>query len=279
LVDAIENGNELAQEQLEDLRNRVLPHLKTAFGETAVNPREVKRYINAYVLQMKIKQHLDPDMVLALQTINSRLDWDLVREAIEVHRDEFLRALRDDLAFVQGGLVLADGEVKPLELLDAKFASLPQSFIEYVAFDNSVGRKMRDPAEADRIVEYLYSVESTTTAHGGILLDVLPLLARARREVASAATMLTDKANQAYGRAREQFSKARSLLGSIEAHAEIRSLNSNLEALADLMVVPKGEGFDDSTAKAHSREVLREIDALVRSVRALRRQSTLGQAA
>jgi hypothetical protein len=281
LVNAIHRGDELKQEQVDDLRNRVLPHLRVAFGEAAVNPREVKRYINAYVLQMKIKELLDPDMVLALQTINSRLDWDRIREAIEVHRDEFMRALREDLAYVQGQLVLAPGEVKPLELLDPKLATLPQSFIDYVAFDFSVGRILCNEHEGARIAEYLYSVESTTTAHGGVLLDILPMLTRARRDVKSAPNKIGDQAKQAYARAREELSKALSRLGSIEAQGDLRALRSQLEVLTELMLPPPESGLEvgNSTAEAHSESRLREIDALIQRVRVLRRQSSLGNTA
>ena len=39
---------------------------------TGVNPREVKRYINAYTLQRKISPALDADVVLCLQTLAFR---------------------------------------------------------------------------------------------------------------------------------------------------------------------------------------------------------------
>ncbi|HEX6397874.1 MAG TPA: P-loop NTPase fold protein, partial [Steroidobacteraceae bacterium] len=275
LIDAIRRGSELSDEQFQDLRDCVKPHLEVALGESAVNPREVKRFINAYVLQMKIKEHLDPGMVLALQTINARLDWDAVRTAIEVHRDEFLRALREDVALVRP-MVGAEDIVSPLELLDPQLRNLPQSFREYVALDDSVGRKLLDATEGARIADYLYSVESTTSTHGGVLLDVLPLLSKARREVQTAADALANEADKAYGRAREFLDNARSLLGSIEGQTTVRALISQLGALGELMVPPRRDGFDDQQAKAYSAERVLEIDAALRRVRALRRQDSLG---
>lgn len=276
LIEAIQRGNELQQEQFDDLRDRVKPHLETALGEAAVNPREVKRFINAYVLQMKIKQHLDPDVVLALQTINARLDWDVVREGVEVHRDEFMRALRDHFTKVTGSITPAEGEVGPLELLDPRLRALPQSFVEYVAFDYSVGRKLLDETEGNRIEEYLYSVESTRSTHGGVLLNVLPLLFQARRAVQSAVNMLSGDADKAFGRAREQLNSALSLLENIEAHDAIRQLARQLADLADLMSPPHRDSTaTDAAAKAYNAAITKELDALIQRVRTLRRQESL----
>jgi hypothetical protein len=47
-----------------------------------VNPREVKRFINAYTLQTLIRPDLDPDTVLALQILAFRYDWAEFYEAI-----------------------------------------------------------------------------------------------------------------------------------------------------------------------------------------------------
>ena len=62
--------------QLDDLRTRVRPYLQYVAVDGRVNPREVKRFINAYTLQTLIRPELDPDTVLALQTIAFRYDWD-----------------------------------------------------------------------------------------------------------------------------------------------------------------------------------------------------------
>lgn len=266
LIASIESDAVLPQEQAEDLRERVQRHLRVALNEVAVNPREVKRFINAYVMQMKIKSHLDPDVVLALQTINIRRDWEGVKQALEVHRDEFLNALRAQLQHNEAGAVA---------LLDAEFANLPQSFLEYAA-PEGVGRKLLDVQEGNRIDEYLYSVESTGTSHGAVLLDVLPLLARARKDIESAAGGLLKDSVAALDLAKESLRNARSSLGNIETYTAIRVLAARIEKLENALVPPSGGSFNtDVEIKRAVEGWVAEMNALIQRVRAVRREDRL----
>jgi hypothetical protein len=72
----------LPDEQRQDLNDVVWAHVDSATGVDAgsVNPREVKRLINAYTLQMKmlsakLGRAPDPHVVLAIQTMQFRSDW------------------------------------------------------------------------------------------------------------------------------------------------------------------------------------------------------------
>jgi hypothetical protein len=59
-----------------------------------VNPREVKRFINSYTLQTLIRPELDPNVILALQTLAFRRDWEDAYDAINADSELFVGALR-----------------------------------------------------------------------------------------------------------------------------------------------------------------------------------------
>jgi hypothetical protein len=84
----------LEQAQLDDLTKRVRPYLDYLAVGGRVNPREVKRFINAYTLQTLIRPDLDRDTVLALQTIAFRHDWAEFYEAVLADSALFVDALR-----------------------------------------------------------------------------------------------------------------------------------------------------------------------------------------
>jgi len=73
--------------QRDDLVAVVLRHLLFLTGDGTVNPREVKRLVNSYVMQMKTLErkleNAEPDVVLALQTMAFRRDWLPVYEQLE----------------------------------------------------------------------------------------------------------------------------------------------------------------------------------------------------
>lgn len=84
----------LDQAQLDDLTKRVRPYLDYVAVGGRVNPREVKRFINAYTLQTLIRPDLDRDTVLALQTLAFRHDWAEFYEAVLADSALFVDALR-----------------------------------------------------------------------------------------------------------------------------------------------------------------------------------------
>jgi hypothetical protein len=116
LLPAMYQEASLEQDQLDDLTKRVRPYLDYVAVGGRVNPREVKRFINAYTLQTLIRPQLDPDTVLALQTIAFRRDWAEFYEAILADSALFVDALRryrrgkgdDHLSFDDLALGLAD---------------------------------------------------------------------------------------------------------------------------------------------------------------------------
>jgi len=102
--EALVEGSDLPQEQRDDLYGVVWRHLDAATGAHAgsVNPREVKRLVNAYTLQMKLltaklDDPPDPDIVLALQTMTFqwRPLYDLLTADVQVFIDS-VNAVLDD---------------------------------------------------------------------------------------------------------------------------------------------------------------------------------------
>ena len=93
LLESIYDEAELEEEQVADLRERVRPYLDLIVIRREVNPKEVKRFINGYVLQALIYPGLDRDAVLALQVIAFRDDWEGLYNAINTRSEIFLSAL------------------------------------------------------------------------------------------------------------------------------------------------------------------------------------------
>lgn len=83
LLEAMYVEASLEDDQLDDLRKRARRYLLYVARDDRVNPREVKRFINAYTLQTLVRPELERDIVLALQTIAFRSDWDVVWELLE----------------------------------------------------------------------------------------------------------------------------------------------------------------------------------------------------
>jgi hypothetical protein len=81
-------------DQLRDLQQRVRPYLGQIAVRGHVNPREVKRFINAYTLQTLIRDDLFPEVILALQALAFRREWAAAHELVNSHPKEFVAALR-----------------------------------------------------------------------------------------------------------------------------------------------------------------------------------------
>lgn len=268
LLDGIATDGKLPPDQADDLRTRVARHLRVAQGEVAVNPREVKRYINAYVMQMKIRPTLEPDVVLTLQTIGARGDWEMVNQALAVHRGELLRVLAEIRSARVGG---APAPIDLLAALDPELANLPGPFLDYIA--EGAGQALVGKAATNRIDEYLYSVGSTGTTHGAVLLDLLPLLFRARAEVQHAT--LGD-ASRRYSEARRTLEQGLSVIGNLEGFPAVRELAGQMGRVSEALVAPSTAELDPEPLLTQSKaELSREIGSLIQRTRALRRSDRL----
>jgi hypothetical protein len=118
----------LPEAQKKDLQKSVAPHLPYIVTESGVNPREVKRYINSYILQMKINidRKLDPQVILAVNTITFQPEWKDVKKYLHSGRNVFLAAVKKRVL---------SGDRESLSDVAPGIGDLPQSFRDYVAAD------------------------------------------------------------------------------------------------------------------------------------------------
>jgi hypothetical protein len=184
-LNSMVHDNDLSQQQAGDLRSRVAAHLQFLASGIGVNPRQLKRYINAYNLQMEVDPTLDRDVVLALNTIAFRLDWKKVHGALLAERELFTQALGRQL----------ESETSALEDLDPEYASLPADFVNYVTAGGPGNALLR---ESD-ITRYLYSAQAIRSTQSAVLLELIHHTARLRsilkevRATAPARDILSDQ--------------------------------------------------------------------------------------
>jgi hypothetical protein len=94
LLNVMEQQGGMGDIQRDDLENRVRRYLPHVAPEGRVNPRDVKRFVNAYTLQRMIRPELDANTVLALQTLEFRRDWEEVYDVLLAEPGDFVDALR-----------------------------------------------------------------------------------------------------------------------------------------------------------------------------------------
>jgi KAP family P-loop domain len=156
---AFEEGG-LSSEQRQELTERVTPHLRWVVGEAAVNPREIKRFINAYTLlvEVDVGGRLDVGAVLTLQTIDFRHDWRSVQDALLEYQDVFIDAL--------GRL---DAEPDALIDLDPDLQSIPEDFLEYLA-PEAPGHSLLNVRQ---LAQYISSAQSVRSTQNPALIEAL----------------------------------------------------------------------------------------------------------
>ena len=154
LLTSIESEAGVEGDQLADLKGRVRNYLRFVAVDGRVNPREVKRYINAYTLQVLIRPSLDRDTMLALQSLAFRGDWQDAYELVLAYPEVFVDALRRYRA----------GESGALEDLWPQLRAMPAALSAY----------LRSP-EAEPLLhghslqEYLYALQATRTTRTWLL--------------------------------------------------------------------------------------------------------------
>jgi energy-coupling factor transporter ATP-binding protein EcfA2 len=128
-LDAACNESGLLDTQRIELKDRVEPHLRYLVGDSNVNPRQIKRYINCYTTKMAVSlETLDPDVLLTIQTMEFRSDWQHAFRALLDFREEFLHHLRHRA--VEHGAA-----TRPLYLDEELQPPLPHDLLDYVTRD------------------------------------------------------------------------------------------------------------------------------------------------
>ena len=177
-LDAVYRDGGLSEIQADEIRGTVVDHLEYLVRGSGVNPREIKRFINAYTLQRMIKADLDANAMLTLQTIDFQPDWEPVREAFYTYRELFTQALNQQVAAGAG---------TALEDLDPELGALPDDFIEYVS-PGAPGNALLQQSSLD---EYIYSGAATRSFEDSRLLDSIRTIGelhRGLRELARTGT-------------------------------------------------------------------------------------------
>jgi hypothetical protein len=156
----VQSTAKLPDSQWEEIQAHLRPHLRFLTGESGVNPREIKRYINSYTLVRKTRPWLNRDIVLALQTIAFRSpEWDRINLALLTFREIFIDALRRHEREPTAGY---------LDDLDPDL-SLAQSFLDFISA-NAPGRALLE--FKGPIDEFIYSGEATRSSEGTAFLSL-----------------------------------------------------------------------------------------------------------
>jgi tetratricopeptide (TPR) repeat protein len=159
----------LFPEQRQDLRSTVEGHLAYMVGDGTVNPREVKRYINLYTLQLLVNPELDRNALLALQTISFRRDWEeAIWSRLVESREQYLDAVRQRLA-----AGASDGDAAEAY---RDFGPFPEDFLEYVA-ERAPGREL---LLVENLEAYLSLGEAVRSASDPALREAINELGQAR---------------------------------------------------------------------------------------------------
>jgi hypothetical protein len=269
---ALVRHSRLPQTQGDHFEDTVRPHLEFISGGNAVNPREVKRLLNAYVLQLKmlapkfVGRKFEPEVVLALQAMGFRADWEHLYDALAADPDLFVESLEarvdDNAGDADGGLWLGDEETP-----------VPPSFLTYL-------RGRGRPLLRDDLETYVSSLESSRSTDLGVVE-----MQRAVGRLRSLLRRLDSTEGLKAGS--ELVSEFQAQLKTLEGKASSRSDQSTtpvdfhrqLTALSEA-VQRLGRPFEDPAARKAWRDDfagrLRQFDALLRE---LRRQTTVGATA
>jgi KAP family P-loop domain len=145
LLESMCGESDLPTHQLTDFRNRVAPHLSYLAEDWLVNPREVKRFLNTYTLQTLVREDLDRDVVLALQTLNFRHAWRPLYDAI----------LTDSILFQEALTRYRDGQDSAFADLSPELRELPVDLGKYLRSD--LAAALHRPRS---LYPYLSSLES-----------------------------------------------------------------------------------------------------------------------
>jgi hypothetical protein len=168
LLESMYSEASLSGSQLTDFQQRVRPHLEFVAVDRRVNPREVKRFLNAYTLQTLVRSDLDRDTVLAVQTLAFRYEWEDLYDLLLADSELFVDALRRYRA----------NEESALEDLDPDLGILPADLSAYLRSPCAETLTRHPSLDA-----YVSSVQASTSSSHGWLVDAYRPVGRLRREL------------------------------------------------------------------------------------------------
>jgi hypothetical protein len=256
-------------DQAFDFNANVRPHLDFVSGDNTVNPREVKRLINTYVLQMKMLAPrllgaLDPNVVLALQCLSFRPDWRELYDHLAADPQLFQKTF---------GPALSDPEPPTSVWMSGVKVAVPAQFVDY----------LRGPAasllKTPHLGSYVSAAEATYSSDPSIL-EAQSMLGQIRQSVEELPT--SDNPRPPYEiqgqlkRILEVVGRRRTtnpeLLANVEA--VIEQVN-RITAVAEEPGAAGGRTYADVVREGVER-MTRPLEALDRRLRELRRQASIG---
>jgi KAP family P-loop domain len=170
----------LPQSQQDEIKNIIRPHLNYLVTRNGINPREIKRYVNAYTLTMKTKPQdkvFNPDVVLAIQTMAFTPEWQLAYDALVGSRINFINALHARI----------NGNYQALSNLDPNLAAIPSRLLEYVSQNEPGASLLTTPNINDYIHLGAAALDSDTLLVSRELLDAIGRFRDLRQETLRAA--------------------------------------------------------------------------------------------
>jgi hypothetical protein len=250
---------DLSAEQRDDLWKRVRPHLDNVITKAGVNPREIKRYLNSYTIQLKINPELDPDVVLGLLTLSFREEWRPAYEVLLAEREVFTDAVRRHL----------DDKPNAVTNLWPELAATPPSCFAYLG---SLGLPLLHVPSLD---PYLHSIESTESTHPG-LIDAYRVVGDLRgvlREIADTAT--PDRQRELQSDFRELLPSLPSALNRLPGNEPAAQLRADVDTLVRRLdptelaghLVSDGDRAALDSWQRSADELLVHIQARLREVR------------
>lgn len=257
---AVVAGSGLSNAQSNDFRRNVRPHLQFLSGTASVNPREVKRFLNAYTIQMKmldargVRGAPDPNVVLALQTMTFRQDWRHLYERLVGDPQRFTAELRQ--------------AVGPNRQATALTPGFPREFLLYVQ-----GRAA--PLLTAQLEPYITSVEATRSSD--------PTLLEAQGVVSSLLQRTRDlEPGQELVEAISEFHGAIEHLTELVRSGRMKSRGGDLLRLAERLrseVRTLNPEVQTDALNTWADRVRTILEAMDDDIRILRRQATVGAAA
>lgn len=258
--------------QAEDFNDNVRAHLAFLSSDNTVNPREVKRLINTYVLQMKmlaghLKEPPDPNVVLALQCLSFRPDWRYLYDHLaadpQLFQTTFEKEIRDSKL--------------PTSVWLSGTVPVPAEFVDY----------LRGPAAPLLTVKYLGSyVSAAETTHSSrpSILEAQTMLGQIRQMVGRLADSEGTDLPQEIRKRLEQIPKvlARERTSSPAIEDSIQAAREQIDRIlvwamtvSESPDINKRLMYGDNVRDAVKR-MAKPLEELDRRLRELRRQASIG---
>lgn len=252
-------------DQRNDFDLNVRRHLEFLPGEDSVNPREVKRLVNAYTLQLKMLNTrlgmLDPNVVLALQNMSFRPDWNDLYEHLVADPDLFQKAVKE-------AREAPDQRERDTIWMSGVKVHLPASFRQYI--DQDAHGLLDTPS----LRLYVSAAEATRSTDPS-LLDAQSVIGRIRRvvdDITVGNTAPGEAANSMSGDIHRLLETTRRR--SAQKDSDLETLINQLDALVPQLT--DTEAGTENAAAAWAAKIVPLLDLIDGRLREMRRQTNVG---